>query len=32
MITHLFFDLGGVLGSSGWGSEQRDLAALEVAP
>ena len=23
MITHLFFDVGGVLGSSGWGSEAR---------
>jgi len=26
MITHLFFDVGGVLGSSGWGAEARALA------
>ena len=26
MITHLFFDVGGVLGSSGWGTEPRALA------
>jgi putative hydrolase of the HAD superfamily len=25
-ITHLFFDVGGVLGSSGWGTEPRTLA------
>lgn len=26
MITHIFFDVGGVLGSSGWGTEPRALA------
>jgi putative hydrolase of the HAD superfamily len=26
VITHLFFDVGGVLGSSGWGTEARALA------
>ncbi len=26
MITHVFFDIGGVLGSNGWGSEARALA------
>jgi putative hydrolase of the HAD superfamily len=26
MITHLFFDIGGVLGSSGWGEEARARA------
>jgi putative hydrolase of the HAD superfamily len=26
MITHLFFDVGGVLGSSGWGAEPRARA------
>ena len=26
MITHLFFDVGGVLGSSGWGTEPRARA------
>jgi putative hydrolase of the HAD superfamily len=26
MITHLFFDVGGVLGTSGWGTEPRALA------
>jgi len=26
VITHLFFDVGGVLGSSGWGSESRQRA------
>jgi len=26
MITHLFFDVGGVLGTSGWGSEARAQA------
>ena len=26
MITHLFFDVGGVLGSSGWGAEARARA------
>jgi len=26
MITHLFFDVGGVLGSSGWGGDARALA------
>jgi len=26
MITHLFFDVGGVLGSSGWGAAPRALA------
>jgi len=26
MITHLFFDVGGVLGSSGWGNEPRARA------
>ncbi len=26
MISHLFFDVGGVLGSSGWGTESRALA------
>ena len=26
MITHVFFDVGGVLGSSGWGSEPRARA------
>ena len=26
MITHLFFDVGGVLGSNAWGSEARDHA------
>jgi putative hydrolase of the HAD superfamily len=25
-ITHIFFDVGGVLGSSGWGTEPRALA------
>jgi putative hydrolase of the HAD superfamily len=25
-ITHIFFDIGGVLGSNGWDHEQRDLA------
>lgn len=26
-ITHVFFDIGGVLGTNGWDSEQRALAA-----
>ena len=26
MITHLFFDVGGVLGTSGWGTEPRERA------
>jgi putative hydrolase of the HAD superfamily len=26
MITHVFFDVGGVLGSSGWGTEPRERA------
>ena len=26
MITHVFFDVGGVLGTSGWGTEPRALA------
>lgn len=26
-ITHLFFDVGGVLGSGGWGTHQREAAA-----
>jgi putative hydrolase of the HAD superfamily len=26
MITHLFFDVGGVLGNSGWGADARALA------
>jgi len=26
VITHVFFDVGGVLGSSGWGTEPRALA------
>ncbi len=26
MITHVFFDIGGVLGTNGWGSEARALA------
>jgi len=26
-ITHLFFDVGGVLGTNGWDREQRSAAA-----
>ncbi|HTT67176.1 MAG TPA: HAD-IA family hydrolase [Gemmatimonadales bacterium] len=28
MITHVFFDVGGVLGSSGWGAESRARAVV----
>ena len=26
-VTHVFFDIGGVLGTNGWDSEQRSAAA-----
>ena len=31
MITHLFFDVGGVLGSSGWGADARAVAVEHFA-
>ena len=30
-LTHLFFDIGGVLGTNGWDNEQRSRAALHFA-